>query len=269
MSDNFLDKIIAEKKGLLKNRKVFFAQFEKNLKKEKLNRYKIFKQVISKPGEIHLIAEIKKASPSVGLIRENFDLLSLAKVYADSGAAALSILTEEKYFLGKPAYIRTVSDKFNLPILAKDFIIDEVQIFEAFYNGASAILLIVAILTDARLKKLMTAAAQLDMDCLVEVHDEKELARALKAKAEIIGINNRNLKTLDVNLDVCRRLIPKIPKGKVIVAESGLKTHQEIMTLKELGAHAVLIGEVFMKATDMGKKIREVIHGEKENNDSS
>ena len=262
MPNDFLKKIAAEKLAALKDKEVYYANLKKNMAPKDNRRYEIFKKAISRPGQINLIAEIKKSSPSAGLIREDFDVLSIAKIYAEEKAAAISVLTEDKYFLGKPMYVKQVSEAVPVPVLTKDFIIDEGQIYEARYNGASAILLIVAILDDKELKRLLEVASALDLDCLVEVHDEQELKRALDNGAEIIGINNRDLHTFNVNIEVCKQLIPKIPKGKIIVAESGIKTHQDVKTLKDLGAHAVLIGETFMREKDIGKKIKEVIYGE-------
>ena len=261
MPADFLNKIIDYKKSLLVEKKAFYASLKKKIKDDKLSRYSIFKKAISAPGEIHLIAEIKKASPSKGLICKHFDVLQIAKTYVEGGAAAISVLTEDKFFLGKPMYTRKVCENFSIPVLTKDFIIDEVQIIETFYCGTSAILLIVAILTDEKLKHLMKVASDLDLDCLVEVHNETELKRAPDAGADIIGINNRDLRTFEVDLKVSERLIPKIPRGKVIVAESGLKTHQDIQALKDLGANAVLIGETFLQAPDIATKIKEVMHG--------
>ena len=257
--NNFLEKILEHKKSLLQKKKAYYAALKKKFPQERLSRYRLFKRVISVPGRMNLIAEIKKASPSKGLICRHFDPVALAKIYVTSGAAALSILTEDKFFQGSPGHIKKVSDKLNIPILTKDFIIEEGQIYEAFVCGASAVLLIVAILNEERLKELMEAAAHLDLDCLVEVHDESELNAALKAGAEIVGINNRNLKTFDVDLGVSERLIKKIPKEKVIVVESGIQSFQDIQNFKNLGAHAVLIGETFLKAGDVGEKVREVM----------
>ena len=261
MPADFLKEIVDYKKSLLKEKKAFFTSLKNKVKTDKLTRYAIFKEAISKPGKINLIAEIKKASPSRGIIRQDFDVLKIAEIYVQNGAAAISVLTEDKFFLGKPMYIRTVSEHFPVPILTKDFIIDEAQIFEAFSLGASAVLLIVAILKDEELKHLMAVAGRLDMDALVEVHDEGELKRALKAGAEIIGINHRDLRTFNVDLKVSERLIPQIPKGKIIVAESGIKSYAEIKMLQGLGVHAVLIGETFLQAPDIGSKIKEVMQG--------
>jgi len=262
MSVDFLSKIVEHKRQLLKEKQPFFATLKEKITGEKFTSYHLFQTAIARPGAINLIAEIKKASPSQGIIRKDFDVMGLARVYVDNGAAAISILTEEKFFLGKPPYIRQVSDHFSVPLLTKDFIINEVQIYEAFYMGTSAVLLIVAILTDEALKHLMTVARGLDLDCLVEVHDDRELERALKADAEIIGINNRDLHTFDVDIKTSVKLIPKIPLGKIIVAESGIKTHAEVQLLQNLGAHAVLIGETFLREKDVAKKIKKVMHGD-------
>ncbi len=259
MSRDFLNEIVEYKKELLAQKSGYYAALKKNVKTSPHSRYGLFKKAIEKPGRVNLIAEIKKASPSVGIIREPFDLTGLAKTYAQNGADALSVLTEDKYFLGKPTYIHKVSQEVLLPILTKDFIIHEHQIFETFCQGSSAILLIVAILEDALLKDLIQVASDLDMDCLVEVHDESELHRALKADAEIIGINHRNLATLTIDLTVSEKLVPQIPKDKVIVAESGIKTHAEIEKLQALGVNAVLIGESFLRSADVGAKVKEIM----------
>lgn len=259
MVNDFLEKILVYKRELLKEKKTYYENLSKNIDLAKHSRYFVFKKAVSKPGSVNLIAEIKKASPSRGIIREDFDALKIAKIYEKNGVAAISVLTEDKYFLGKPAYLRDVSDEIRLPTLMKDFIIHEHQIYEASVCGASAILLIVAFLSDSELIRLMSKAHSLGLDCLVEVHDEEELKRALGVDAEIIGINNRNLRTFEVNKATCERLAVKVPKGKVIVAESGLDTHEDIERLKKLGVHAVLIGETFMKAGDIGEKIREIM----------
>ena len=226
-----------------------------------IKHYNVFKKAISKKGQINLIAEVKKASPSVGLIREDFEAVKIAKIYVENNAAAISVLTEEHYFLGKVAYLRKISDEFNVPTLMKDFIIHEYQIFEGAFCGASAILLIVAMLENEQMKDLMAAADSLGLDCLVEVHDEKEVERAVKVNAGIIGVNNRDLHTLQVDSRNCLRMIPYIPATTVIVAESGLKTYEDVKRVHEAGANAVLIGETLMRASDIGAKIKEVMYG--------
>jgi len=259
MSKDFLNDIVKYKKELLERKVVFHSGLKKNTQSSQLTRYHLFEKQISQQGQINLIAEVKKASPSKGLIRKSFDALSLALQYEKSGAAAISVLTEDKYFLGNPEYIRTITNHVTLPVLAKDFFIDEVQISEAFQLGAGAILLIAAILSNEQLKKFIDVAAGMDMDCLVEVHDEKELDRAVAAGAEIIGINNRDLHTFEVDLAVSERLIPRVPKDKVIVAESGIRSRDDVKRLEDAGAHAVLIGETLLREEDVVAKIKELM----------
>lgn len=262
MTGDFLKDILEHKRRLLDAKKVFLSNVQEKLEKETYQRYKVFKQKISQPGQMNLIAEIKKASPSKGILREDFDITAIAKIYTENGAAAMSILTEEKYFLGRPDYIKKIMDTVQVPILMKDFFIKKEQIFEARYLGASAVLLIAAILEDSKLKELYDVASALDLDCLVEVHNEQECERALDCGVEIIGINNRDLQTFEIDMKICEQLIPKIPKDKIIVAESGIHSHEDIKMLQALGAHAVLIGETFMKARDMGSKMKDVMHGQ-------
>lgn len=259
MNESFLEKILEHKRGLVREKKAFFSSLKGKIRKAK--RPGLFRQMISRPGQINLIAEIKKASPSKGVIRGHFDPVAIARVYAVHRAAAVSVLTEDKYFLGKPEFVKLISGQVTIPVLAKDFIIDEGQIYEARLNGAGAVLLIAAIVDDGTLKGLMGTAASLGLDCLVEIHDEVELERACAAGAQIIGVNNRDLRTFVVDLQTSTRIIPKVPKDKVIVAESGFSTCQEIRALRDSGAHAVLIGETFLKEKDIGGKIREVMSG--------
>jgi indole-3-glycerol phosphate synthase len=257
--NDFLEKIIVYKRELLKEKQAYYENLKKNIDLATHNHYHIFKKAISKPGGINLIAEVKKASPSRGIIREDFDALKIAKIYAQNGAAAISVLTEDKYFLGRFAYLRDVSEEVQVPTLMKDFVIHEHQIYEATVYGASAVLLIVAILSNEELKHLMATAHRLGLDCLVEVHDEEELDRALEVDAQIIGINNRNLHSFVVDKATSERLAVRIPKEKIIVAESGLESLEDVNRLVSLGVHAVLIGETFMKSEDIAKKVREVM----------
>ncbi len=259
MVNGFLEKILIYKRELLKEKQSYYENLKRNINTAKHARYEIFKKAVSKPGRVNLIAEVKKASPSRGIIREDFDAVKIAKIYLKNQASAISVLTEEKYFLGKPAYLRYISDQVNVPTLMKDFIIHEHQVYEAFVCGASAILLIVALLSNDELEHLMAAAHGLGLDCLVEVHNEQELERALNVDAEIIGINNRNLESLTVDKETSVRLAEQVPQGKIIVAESGLDSHEDILRLGKLGVHAVLIGETFMKSEDIGGKIREIM----------
>ncbi len=259
MSGDFLKTIRDYKLELIESKKAYYENLKKNMRRATYSRYEVFKRAIARPGQINLIAEIKKASPSAGLIREDFDIAKIAKVYVENKAAAISVLTEDKYFLGRFAYLEKVSDEFRLPTLMKDFIIHEFQIFEGAFYGASAILLIVDMLEDSQMKDLMDVAHSLGMDCLVEAHNEKEVERALDVDAEIIGINNRDLRTLEVNVDNCLRMMKEIPQGKIMVAESGLKTREDIQRVRQAGAHAVLIGETFMRSADIGAKMKEIM----------
>jgi indole-3-glycerol phosphate synthase len=258
MSD-FLKQIIEHKKKLNIEKAPFYANLKKQMSQSTYTRYRLFSRMISTPGQINLIAEIKKASPSKGLLRDDFDVLTIAKIYADHKAAAMSILTEEKFFIGNPQYVKKVSDAFKVPILAKDFFINEGQIYEARFNGASAILLIMAVLEDEAVRDLMDIAHGLDLDCLVEVHNQEELDRALDCDAEILGINNRDLRSFNVDMKTSEKLIPRIPNGKIVVAESGITKHDDVLRLKEIGAHAVLIGETFMREKDIGSKIKDIM----------
>jgi indole-3-glycerol phosphate synthase len=216
-----------------------------------------------KPSErIRLIAEVKKASPSKGIIRSNFDPVEIAKTYSSNGAAAISVLTEADHFLGNLDYLKKIRDSLGNhrpPLLRKDFIFDAYQVYESRAFGADAILLITAILTPEKLRMLMDLSKSLGMNCLVEVHNEKELETALNNVAEIIGINNRDLQTFNVDLTTTKRLRRLIPPGKIVVSESGIKSHEDIQKLAQWGVNAVLIGEAFMSAPDIAAKMRELL----------
>lgn len=260
MSENFLDSIVEYKLRVNQGKKALFYALKERA--AECERPHLFKQSILRPGEINLIAEIKKASPSKGIICENFDPVNIAETYSMHKVAAISVLTEDKYFMGSPELIKQITEKVTLPILTKDFIINEGQIYETWSNGASAVLLITAILNDEQLKSLIEVTNVLGLDSLVEIHNEDELKRACDAGADIIGVNNRDLHTFKVDMKTCDHLIPKIPKNKAIVAESGFRTHEEIQALNNLGVHAVLIGETLMMAEDIGNKIEEVMFGQ-------
>ena len=214
--------------------------------------------VRSEAGVPAVIAEVKKASPSKGLIRPDFDPVAIARSYEEAGAAAISVLTDEKFFQGSLAYLRQVKQVVSLPVLRKDFIIDNYQVYEARANGADAILLIVAALDRDILADLMNRAAEIGMQCLVEVHNETEMEVALDVYAPVIGINNRNLQTFEVSLDTTARLLPMIPRAKKI-SESGIFTREDMLRLGGLGVDAVLIGEALMREADIGAKLRELI----------
>lgn len=218
-----------------------------------------FKQAISKEREIALIAEIKRASPSAGLLRRDFDPLKIAQIYRAYGASAISVLTDEKFFRGELSYIDLVKKEVYLPILRKDFIIDRYQIYESKLFGADAVLLIADLLSRTELFHFSEISRELGMDAVVEVHNEEDLGKALSAESGIIGINNRNLHNFEVDIEVTSNLIKSIPDGKIIISESGIKTYEDIMFLKSLGVNAVLIGEAFMRSDDIGLKVRELM----------
>jgi len=227
----------------------------------KLPHPRSFKKALRSKG-ISIIAEVKKASPSAGLIKKNFKPVEIAKSYEKNGAAAISVLTDEKYFKGKLEYLKMIRAKVKLPILRKDFIIDESQIYESRLAGADAILLIVRILSDEELKRFLALSKKLKMDSLVEVHNGKEAERALAAGAEIIGINNRDLDTLEVNIHNTLELIDNYWEfsSKIIVSESGISTPEQVKLLKEKGVAAVLVGESLLKSKNPGDKLRELLN---------
>jgi len=209
-----------------------------------------------------IIAEVKKASPSKGVIREDFDPISIAQAYEKGGADALSILTEPHYFQGDKEYLTQVRRYSSLPLLRKDFIIDKYQILEALVYGADFILLIAAALSRKELKELYEYALHLGLEVLVEIHDKSDLIKAMFAGANIIGINHRNLETFEMDMGLSAKLIPLIPNGKIIVAESGIDDHDTIVELAKIGADAFLIGEHFMRQDDVTAAIRGVKYGE-------
>lgn len=212
-------------------------------------------------GGLAVIAEMKKASPSAGLLRPSYDCADIAGRYARAGASAISVLTEVDFFRGSLEDLETARAHSSLPVLRKDFILDEYQVTESAASGADALLLIVAALSDRELPELIRAAARFQIAALVEVHDSSELDRALGAGARLIGVNNRNLKTLEVDLNVSLRLRDKIPAGCVAVSESGIRASGDLQQLARAGFDAVLIGEHFMRAADPGCALSELLMG--------
>jgi len=202
-----------------------------------------------------VIAEVKKASPSRGVIRADFDPAAIAASYAAGGAACLSVLTDADFFQGSEAYLQQARAACALPVLRKDFTVDPYQVYEARAIGADAILLIVAALDDAALLELALLAAELDLDVLVEVHDEDELERALDVPAPLVGINNRNLRTFETSLDTTLRLRGRVDDGRVLVTESGIHAPADVARLREAGIDAFLVGEAFMRAPDPGAEL--------------
>jgi indole-3-glycerol phosphate synthase len=269
-----LDTIVEEKRqevACLPQRPVSVADLQAALAER--GGLRDFAGALRKPkrGPVALIAEVKKASPSAGVIRPDFDPVSIAREYEAAGASCLSVLTDRKFFQGSLEYLKQIHGSVQLPLLRKDFIIDERQILEAVEWGADAILLIVAILSDAQLKHFHELATGAGLAALVEVHDEAELDRALNAGAELIGVNNRNLKTFKVDLATTERLAARIfsrhaPRATrhtppLLVAESGIHTRADVERLAKCGARAILVGESLMRHADIGGKVRELLGG--------
>jgi indole-3-glycerol phosphate synthase len=209
-------------------------------------------------GQPAVIAEIKKASPSKGVLRADFIPADIAQSYAEFGAACLSVLTDQQFFSGQIDYLKQARASCSLPVLRKDFIIDAYQVYESRVMGADCILLIAACLDDAQMKALEALAMSLDMAVLVEVHDEAELARALKLRTPLIGINNRDLNTFEVSLDTTLALVDKVPADRLLVTESGITTPEDVRRMRDAKVHAFLVGEVFMRADDPGVALAEL-----------
>jgi len=245
---NILERIVEYKKIEIAEQK---KKFNLNILREEAEKMSApfdFKKAISGEG-INIIAEVKKASPSKGIIKENFDPVEIAKSYEKGGAKAISVLTDKKFFQGSPFYLRQVAEAVNLPVLRKDFIIDEFQIYGAKALGASSFLLIAAILDESQLKDFIDLGRELGIEPLVETHSEEEVEKALKCGAEIIGVNNRDLKTFNVSLETTLKLLPLIKsENKTLVSESGIKGKEDIIKLRNAGVDAFLIGETLMRS---------------------
>lgn len=209
-------------------------------------------------GWTAVIAEVKKGSPSKGVIRADFDPLAIAEVYQEHGATCLSVLTDEHFFMGHLQYLGQIREVVSLPLLRKDFVCDPYQIFEARAAGADAVLLIAAMLDASQLAEYNALATELQLDVLLEVHDEKELEMALAVDCQLIGINNRNLQTFETDLGTTERLLPLIPAGHFVVAESGIACRADVLRLQQAGAKGFLVGESLMREDDIGAKLREL-----------
>lgn len=216
-----------------------------------------FEKSLKKP-DISFICECKKASPSKGIIAEDFPYLKIAKDYENAGADCLSVLTEPKWFLGSDEYLREISENVSIPCLRKDFTVDEYMIYEAKTLGAKAVLLICSILTSKQIKEYIKICDKLGISALVEAHDSSEISTAVSSGARIIGVNNRNLKDFSVNTDNSRKLRELIPSNIIFVSESGIQTADDVSKLREIGADAVLIGETLMRAEDKSAKLKEL-----------
>jgi indole-3-glycerol phosphate synthase len=259
-TETILDRIVADKREELAAAQARVPLAQLRATAEAAAAPRGFAEALRAPA-IGLIAEVKKASPSRGVLRADFDPVWLAQRYAAGGASAISVLTDEKHFQGSLEHLAAVREALpdGPPLLRKDFVFEEYQLCEARANGADAALLIVAILEDALLRDLLAAAGALGLDTLVEVHDEAEMVRAAHAGASLIGINNRDLRTFDVDLAATERLAPLAPPNATIVAESGIFTRDDMRRLEDAGVHAVLIGEGVVTADDPALKVRELM----------
>lgn len=252
-----LDEILANKRDELRERQkvVSLAELQERVAAQQPARS--LADALS-GDTVRVIAEVKRRSPSAGDLAANLDPATLAVVYADSGASAISVLTDRKYFSGTLDDLVVVREAVSLPVLRKDFIISEYQVLESRAFGADAVLLIVRALDSDDLSDLLDYARTLGMQALVEVHAEEELDTALDAGADVIGINNRDLAHFTTDLDVTRRLAPRVPDGHVVVSESGIRSREQIESLRRVGVHTVLVGESLVRHADPGEKLREL-----------
>jgi len=254
-----LDDIVAYKKEELAETKRDATLADQKKRAADAGPLRNFGAALAATGGIKLIAEVKKASPSKGVIREDFDPVGIANTYQEAGAACLSVLTEQKFFQGSLAYLGAIRKATRLPLLRKDFIVDEYQIFEARAAGADAILLIAACLDRRQMEDYLGVAEGLGLAVLVESHTGKELDQTLHAGARIVGINNRDLTSFTVSLQTTFDLLRDIPDDRIVVSESGIKSRDDVVKLEQAGVDAVLVGESLMREKDIGKKVKELL----------
>jgi indole-3-glycerol phosphate synthase len=254
-----LDAIAAHKRQEVEQDKAHTPLGQLKEKIKALPPTRDFRAALSTPGRVNLIAEVKKKSPSQGIIRADFDPVEIARTYAAHRASAISVLTDREFFAGELAYLTAIREAVELPLLRKDFTIDPYQIYQARAAGADAILLIVAILTLEEIRDFMETARSLGLASLVEVHTAEELEIALEAGAEIIGVNNRNLKIFKTDINTTFQLRPLIPADKIVVSESGIDAREDVLRLQEAGVHAILVGESLMRSPDIGSKVKELL----------
>ncbi len=259
MAQSTLKEIVAKKKEKLALSIQAVPEEELKARISGMPAPRPFAEAVNKPRTISLIAEIKKASPSRGLIRADFDPVKIAGIYQEVGVQAVSVLTEEDFFQGSLEHLSAVKAAVQVPVLRKDFLFEPYQIYESRAYGADAVLLIAELLSRDKLGELSALAESLGMDSLVEIHDEKELKKVLGMKLSLIGINNRDLKTFEVDLKTTERLFPLIPKDRTVVVESGLKSSQDVLFLRILGINAVLIGTAFMEEANIAAKVEKLM----------
>lgn len=259
MAETILEKIVAAKRKEIAAAKQKIPESDLSGQLASAPTPRSFFEPLAEAGPIRLIAEVKKASPSAGLIREDFDPVAIAKTYEAHGASCISVLTDEQFFQGSLDYLRAVRSAVGLPVLRKDFIIDSYQLLEARAAGADAVLLIAECLDDCNLRKLHNEAIELGMTPLVELYEPSNLPRVLEAGASLIGVNNRNLHNFEVDLNHTLRLKEEIPDECVLVGESGIKTRDDALMLQEAGVDAMLVGESLMRQPDIGRATDELL----------
>ena len=256
-----LDQIVAAKRQEIRRAKEQLPEPRLRRQLSAAPAVRDFLGALARPGPIRLIAEVKKASPSKGVIRADFDPAAIARIYQEHGATCISVLTDGPYFQGSLEHLRRIRQSVDLPLLCKDFILDPYQVVEARAAGADAVLLIAECLDDAALRSLHDAVIELEMTPLVELYAPENLPRVLDAGARLIGINNRNLRTFEVDLGHTLRLRQQIPSDRIVVGESGIRTRADVLRLQSAGVNAMLVGETLMARADVGAAVDELLHG--------
>jgi indole-3-glycerol phosphate synthase len=251
--------IVEQKKEEVRDRKSRVPLQELRSRIRDLEPTRGFYKALAQGGGIRLIAEMKKASPSKGILRDDYHPAALARIYEENGATAVSVLTDAPFFQGSLDDLEAVRRAVGLPLLRKDFTLDPYQIYEARAHGADAVLLIAGLLSRSQIEDYFSTAKEIDLDTLLEVHRARELEIALQTPVEILGINNRDLESFEVRLETTFDLLPLIPPGRLAVSESGISTRRDVERLQQAGVHAILVGETFMRSPDVGAKVRELL----------
>jgi indole-3-glycerol phosphate synthase len=253
-----LDKIVADKRAEILNARARVREEQLERSVAASPRIRDFRATLDRPGSVQVIAEVKKASPSAGVLREDFEPVAIAAIYEKHGAAAISVLTDRPYFQGDLCYLTSIRERVQTPLLRKDFIVDRYQLLEARVAGADAVLLIAEILPGPLLPKLLRQTSELGMQALVELYDAENLPRVVDSGARLIGVNNRNLRDFVTRLEHTLELAPKVPRDCCLISESGIRTRQDVVRLHEAGVKAVLVGETLMRSPDIGAKLDEL-----------
>jgi len=257
MSD-ILERIVASKRREIAEARSSVSEAELERRVADAPPVRDFRAALDRPGTVQLLAEVKRASPSAGVLREDFDAVAIARIYEEHGAAAISVLTDEPFFQGHVSYTTAIRAAVAPPVLRKDFILDRYQLLEARVAGADAVLLIAECLDGEQLPQLLRAAHDLGMEALVEFYDAQNLSRVVDSGATLVGVNNRDLRGFATRLEHTLELAPRIPADRCLVSESGIRTRQDVVRLQAAGVRAVLVGEAFMRAPDIGAKLDEL-----------